>query len=274
MLATTAKEHPFEWESHLKKVCFAYNTSVHASTGHTPFFLMFGRQAQLPVGLLYRTDKTERVTSFEYAFDLKQSLEKAYERVRTTTGAKQLLQMWLYNRRVHGEPYQVGDQVWLHTTVLAHGNTKKLHHPWTGPYRVVKRISDSTYRIQLHSNPRKRTVVHFDRLKLCPRDHAMGTDASATTSTSPANNRTIEDVPRSAPIGARLEIVEPMNSHVEQQPSSSQPPVPILPERRYPTQTTARLLWQPHLCLRPSCRIRDVFLQRGELCNTALLTSV
>lgn len=48
ILASTAKEHPFKWESHLKKVCFAYNTSVHASTGHTPFFLMFGRQAQLP----------------------------------------------------------------------------------------------------------------------------------------------------------------------------------------------------------------------------------
>ena len=37
MLATTAKEHPFEWERHLQKVCFAYNTSVHASTGQIPF---------------------------------------------------------------------------------------------------------------------------------------------------------------------------------------------------------------------------------------------
>ena len=49
MLASTAKENPFEWESHLGKVCLAYNTSVHTTTGHTPFFLMFGRQAQLLV---------------------------------------------------------------------------------------------------------------------------------------------------------------------------------------------------------------------------------
>ena len=26
-----------EWEKHLQKVCFAYNTSVHISTGQTPF---------------------------------------------------------------------------------------------------------------------------------------------------------------------------------------------------------------------------------------------
>ena len=42
--------------------------------------------------------------------------------------------------------------VWLHTTVLAHGNTKKLHHPRTVLYRVVTRLTNSTYRIQiLHS---------------------------------------------------------------------------------------------------------------------------
>ena len=100
---------------------------------------MLGRQAQLPVDLLYRIDKTQKVTSSEYAADLKQSLENAYDKVRTITEAKQLLQKQLYNMRVHGEPHQVGDHVWLHITVLARGHTKKLHHLWTGPYRVVKR---------------------------------------------------------------------------------------------------------------------------------------
>ena len=37
ILVTTVKEHLFEWERHLQKVCFAYNTSVHASTGQTLF---------------------------------------------------------------------------------------------------------------------------------------------------------------------------------------------------------------------------------------------
>ena len=129
---------------------------------------MFGRQAQLPVDLLYKTSKTQKVTSSEYAADLKQSLEKAYNKVRTTMGAKQLLQRRLYDRRVHGQPYQVGDHVWLHTSVLARGNTKKLHHPWKGPYCVVKRLTDSTYRVQSLSNPRERAVQQPPQSSLVP----------------------------------------------------------------------------------------------------------
>ena len=40
MLATTTQDHPFDWEDQIHKVCMAYNTSVHASTGYTPFFLI------------------------------------------------------------------------------------------------------------------------------------------------------------------------------------------------------------------------------------------
>ncbi len=50
MLAICTKEHPSDWETHLRKVCLAYNTSM---TGYTPFYLMFGRQAWLPVDVMY-----------------------------------------------------------------------------------------------------------------------------------------------------------------------------------------------------------------------------
>ena len=98
MLASTAKENPFEWESHLRKVCLAYNTSVHATTGHTPFFLMFGRQAQLPVDLVFKTDKAPSMSSCEYALELQKTLERAYDRVQKTIGAKQQLQKRLYDQ--------------------------------------------------------------------------------------------------------------------------------------------------------------------------------
>ena len=54
MLATTctSQDHLFDRENQLPKVCMAYKTSAHASTGYTPFFLMFGRQAQLPIDLV------------------------------------------------------------------------------------------------------------------------------------------------------------------------------------------------------------------------------
>ena len=49
MLATTVKDNPSNWQSHLHQVCLAYNTTIHPTTGFTPFYLMFGRQARLPI---------------------------------------------------------------------------------------------------------------------------------------------------------------------------------------------------------------------------------
>ena len=53
MLAKTTHNHPNDWECCVRKVCMAYNSSVHPSTGFSPFFLMFGREAKLPVELMY-----------------------------------------------------------------------------------------------------------------------------------------------------------------------------------------------------------------------------
>ena len=30
MLATTTRDHPFDWEEQIRKVCMAYNTSIHS----------------------------------------------------------------------------------------------------------------------------------------------------------------------------------------------------------------------------------------------------
>ena len=39
------------WDEHLDTCVFAYNTSCHESTPFTPFILMFGRRAYLPVDI-------------------------------------------------------------------------------------------------------------------------------------------------------------------------------------------------------------------------------
>jgi len=65
-----------------------------------------------------------------------------------------------------GEKVEVGDRVFLHDPARKKGQTKKLYSPWQGPYIVMTKIGDVSYRIQAVDNPRKRKVVHFNRLKL------------------------------------------------------------------------------------------------------------
>ena len=61
MLAACAKDNPFDWEKHIRKICMECNSSVQASTGFAPFYLMFGWRAKLPVDIIYGTSRMELV---------------------------------------------------------------------------------------------------------------------------------------------------------------------------------------------------------------------
>ena len=172
-LSTCVKDHPESWEDYVRAICMAYNTSVHATTGFTPFYLMFGRQAKLPVELMYGTPEPESLTSTEYANRLKSSLTEAYQSVRLRTARQLEHQAELYNQKLHGKPHGVGSHVWVLFPQVPRGKSKKLYRPWSGPFVVVKRLSDVTYRVQEVKNRRRRIVVHFNRLKRYTRDTTM-----------------------------------------------------------------------------------------------------
>ena len=170
MLATAASENPFDWEDHLRPLCMAYNTSIHPTTGYTPFLLMFGRQARMPVEVMYGTPSGEDTSPSDYATTLRKQLETAYRRVREQMGQKLNRQKEFYDEKKHGQPYSQGELVWLHSPAIPRGQARKLHRPWTGPYKILRRLSDSNYRIQDVQSRRRRYIVHFDRLKHCPPD--------------------------------------------------------------------------------------------------------
>ena len=71
----------------------------------------------------------------------------------------------MYDRKVAGAPYCVGDLVWLLSPAVARGSSRKLHYPWKGPYRITEVITDVTYGVQQMRLPCRRVVVHYDRLK-------------------------------------------------------------------------------------------------------------
>lgn len=166
MLSTVIKDNHSSWEKQLRRVCLAYNSSVNATTGYTPFYLMFGRQARLPADLMFGTTPTNKMSHSEYARQMQKDIERAYNIVREKGFVNQQRQKTLYDARVHGKPFEVGDLVWLRSMAVSRGNSKKFHKPWTGPFIVIKRLSEVTYRIR-KSQGSQRKVVHFDRLKPC-----------------------------------------------------------------------------------------------------------
>ena len=49
MLSKAVMGHKEMWDEFIDSAVFAYNTSTHKSTTYSPFEVMFGRKARLPV---------------------------------------------------------------------------------------------------------------------------------------------------------------------------------------------------------------------------------
>ena len=49
VLRILGEEEKSKWPIHLPKLVHAYNSTPHATTGYTPFVLIFGREERLPI---------------------------------------------------------------------------------------------------------------------------------------------------------------------------------------------------------------------------------
>eukprot|EP00731_Ephydatia_muelleri_P033790 Em0038g9a len=166
-LPETSEDDERDWDLLLPTLLFAYRTSRHVTTGVTPFELMYGCDARLPEDVLFSIPATAE-DPIQYADVLKNRLQLAYKRVNQHMAVQQGHQKESYDADVRGDPYCINDLVFLHNPAVRRGFSKKLHRPWQGPFKVVKVLGPSIYRIVDCTNPRRRKVVHFNRLKPAP----------------------------------------------------------------------------------------------------------
>ena len=80
LIRTSLHDNDKEWDEVLNFVCLGYNTSLHESTGFTPFELTFGRKANLPSAIAKTTGFT-----YDEMFSLWQKQLKQYLNIARET---------------------------------------------------------------------------------------------------------------------------------------------------------------------------------------------
>ena len=116
MLAMFACKNREDWDDLLPAVMMAYRSSVHESTGFSPYRLMFGEECTLPmdIGLPKQQSDLPDSISSPYAVWVRDSLEVAYEQVCRHSGQVVQRQKRLYDLRAVRRLFEVGDWVLLH----------------------------------------------------------------------------------------------------------------------------------------------------------------
>ncbi len=66
MLRTLPENEKRRWNQHLPKLVHSYNWTRSDATGFSPFYLLFGRSARLPIDLMFGSNKPEKTRHKEY----------------------------------------------------------------------------------------------------------------------------------------------------------------------------------------------------------------
>lgn len=161
MLSMYVSEKHNDWDEYLKYVVFAYNTTRQSSTGFSPYYLLYGLNARLPVDL--DDPNPDMPMSERY-----ERLHEARELAISANEVAQGNQKKYYDRNRYIQTFNEGDLVLVYRTRGYIGQTSKFIHPYEGPFKVLRRNSDLVYLVKC-MNPdltrRKEELVHVSRMK-------------------------------------------------------------------------------------------------------------
>ena len=130
---------------------------------YAPAYLVYGRLPRKPIDMVFSSESTDQ-TVVEYAFHLHTRLTVACEQVKkhlfdAADKAKERL-----DAKARGQPYSVGDLVYLKRHVFTTGESKKFADRWLGPYTVEVVLGPVTYKIVCSASCHS-TTANFKNLK-------------------------------------------------------------------------------------------------------------
>ena len=218
MIASYTSNQPNRWDEYLPYATFAYNTAVHASTGYTPFYLMFGREAREPNDVLPPTRLL--IVSDENTI-FSQMWHEAKEKAKSNLAEAKERQKHYYDKNTKLVSYNKGDQVLLKEMANTPG---KFNMRWDGPYKVIEKKSDVTYKLlELATN--KEYVTHVDRMKKFSQEKPVDPVAPKIAQENDPK------IPKVAPQENNLTPKDQMQEPQEQSPDQSPIDNPQLKEK-------------------------------------------
>ncbi|KAJ9553660.1 hypothetical protein OSB04_017705 [Centaurea solstitialis] len=157
-----------KWVEELPSVLWANRMTLRASTGQTPYSLVYGCEvvlrieAQIPV----TRNRTFDQNAINLSYDLDALEELRENALRTMAAQKGTIERY-FNKKVKAKIFQVGDYVLRHVFQnTQEQNAGKLSIKWEGPYVISKVVGNGAYRLTTMEGmeiPRSWNVHHLKR---------------------------------------------------------------------------------------------------------------
>ena len=249
MLASYVHQKPTSWPEFLKYVVFAYNTSVHASTKETPFYLLYGHDPMEPNDLLPPTRARDNSTNdniFHHTWREVRDLAKLH------LEAAQGSQKRYYDRSSSPTTqFKVGDKVIMREMRMGLG---KFHLRWDGPYTIIKLyppVNCSIRRLDSLTD----IVVHTNRLRLyrerSSSDHSSDSDSNNDTENTSSDDTDTSDSSSSSHFEPFQETTHISSQDHNPTDLLSETPITAIPNQQESISSTPDLAVNPEHSVLP-----------------------
>lgn len=150
MLGTLDPSQKQKWSQHVAHLVHSYNCTPNEATGFSPYFLMFGREARLPVDVCFgvSSDGTSTASHTKYVSKMKKELHAAYQLAQSNADKMNQGNKDRYDQKVRYHCLNPEDRVLIRNLGLK--GKQKLADRWSAnPYLVDSQMSDlPVYRLR------------------------------------------------------------------------------------------------------------------------------
>lgn len=153
------------WSEYLTQVLFAYNTATHPSTGYTPFYLVYGREAIIGSETVLRIPPHDFQPYPTYVKNIQRDMWIAHHHIQDRVKQRADAREQVNSEMKSIASFITGDQVMVYQLPKSmKGISAKLLSPYIGPCTVKNQYNDVSYQVKRNDN-NKIMVVHVSRMK-------------------------------------------------------------------------------------------------------------
>ncbi|MCO5561280.1 hypothetical protein L7F22_014901 [Adiantum nelumboides] len=165
------RDRPQDWDKHLTAALWAYRTSFKVSTQFTPYHLVYGQEALLPIEVelgslrvLARETTSSKEKLEQRILDL-QRLELDREAATDYYITQANKKREQFNNKIKEKKLEEGMLVMRYDSRLDLSHSKKFLQRWEGPYVIFKKFKNGSYRLQDLSGKIHKYPINGWRLK-------------------------------------------------------------------------------------------------------------